>query len=82
MGDNMLKKSDDMPWWGGCQIFVDSTEFHLDTLYDVLVKVCKVPSRPLSAPMRMPISGIHKIDVNSVKYDSYSIPAQSQYDVV
>ena len=75
MGDNMLKKSDDMPWWSGCQ-------FHLDTLYGVLVKMCKVPSRPLSAPMRMPISGIHKIDVNSVKYDSSLIPAQSQYDVV
>merc|ERR1712232_1311544 len=34
---------------------------HVDTLCDVLDKVCKVPSRPISAPMRMPISGIYKI---------------------
>ena len=40
---------------------VDAEEFHVDTLYDVLDKVRKVPSRPLPAPMRMPISGIYKI---------------------
>ena len=36
------------------------------TLHDVLVKMCKVSSRPLSASIRMSISIIHKIDVNSV----------------
>merc|ERR1712119_47840 len=34
---------------------------HVDTLYDVFDKVCKVPERPSSAAMRMPISGIYKI---------------------
>jgi len=29
----------------------------MDTLYDVLDKLCRVPERPISAPMRMPISG-------------------------
>merc|ERR1712058_216742 len=29
--------------------------------YDVLDKLCRVPERPISAPMRMPISGIYKI---------------------
>ena len=33
----------------------------METLYDVLDKLCKVPERPVSAPMRMPISGIYKI---------------------
>merc|ERR1712107_354487 len=61
MGDNLLKKSENMPWWKGTKVFVETTEFHVDTLYDVLDKVCKVPSRPLSAAMRMPISGIYKI---------------------
>merc|ERR1711916_50950 len=56
-----LKKSENMPWWKGTKVFVETTEFHVDTLYDVLDKVCKVPSRPLSAAMRMPISGIYKI---------------------
>ena len=46
----------------------------------MLVKVCKVLSRPLSAPMHMPISGICRIDVSSVKYDSHFISAQSQDD--
>jgi len=34
---------------------------HVDTLHDVLDKICRVPERPISAPMRMPISGIYKI---------------------
>merc|ERR1712194_595495 len=34
---------------------------HIDTIYDVLDKFCRVPERPISAPMRMPISGIYKI---------------------
>ena len=72
-GESLLKKSDDMLGWKGAVVFVDTTEIHPDTLYDVLDKVCKLPSRPLSAPMRMPISGIYKIDVNSVKYDSHLI---------
>ena len=71
--ESLLKKSDDMPGWKGTMVFVDTTEIHQDTLYDVLDKVCKVPSRPLSAPMRMPIPGIYKIDVNSVENDSHLI---------
>merc|ERR1719355_44779 len=30
-------------------------------MFDVLDKMCRVPERPISAPMRMPISGIYKI---------------------
>ena len=71
--ESLLKKSDDMPGWKGAVVFLDTSEIHPDTLYDVLDKVCKLPSRPLSAPMRMPISGIFKIDVNSIKYDSHLI---------
>merc|ERR1711982_187881 len=36
-------------------------DVHVDTLYDVLDKYCRVPERPTSAPMRMPVSGIYKI---------------------
>merc|ERR1740138_639682 len=32
-----------------------------ETVFDVLDKLCRVPERPISAPMRMPISGIYKI---------------------
>ena len=69
MGDNWLKKSDSMLWWKGCKFFVVTMEVHVDTLFDSLDKVCMVLSRPLSAPLRMPISGFCKIDVNSANYD-------------
>merc|ERR1712179_276575 len=62
MGDNLLKKSDKMTWWSGMDVLVGSSEkLHVTTLYDVLNALCRVPERPISAPMRMPISGIYKI---------------------
>jgi len=66
MGDNLLKTCDhkgtkNMEWWSGMDIDVNGTQTHVDTVYDFLDKVCKVPERPISAPMRMPISGIYKI---------------------
>merc|ERR1712238_366613 len=61
MGDNLLKKSDKMDWWKGQDIEVGKETIHCDTFYDVLDKMCRVPERPISAPMRMPISGIYKI---------------------
>ncbi|CAL1146275.1 unnamed protein product [Cladocopium goreaui] len=61
MGDNLLKKSENMGWWKGQDVEVGSETIHVDTVYDVLDKMCRVPERPVSAPMRMPISGIYKI---------------------
>jgi len=60
IGDNLLKKSDNMGWWKGMDVEVpgEKDKMHVDTLYDVLDKLCRVPIRPVSAPMRMPISGI------------------------
>merc|ERR1711977_701034 len=45
----------------GMDIAYGKETIHIDTLYDVLDKLCRVPERPSSAPMRMPISGIYKI---------------------
>jgi len=63
MGDNLLKKSDKMTWWTGTDIEVGSKneKIHVDTMYQFLNDVCRIPERPVSAPMRMPISGIYKI---------------------
>merc|ERR1739848_758805 len=48
--------------WSGMDVLVGSSEkLHMTTLYDVLDKLCRVPERPTSAPMRMPISGIYEI---------------------
>merc|ERR1712137_1348501 len=66
MGDNLLKCEDhknvkNMDWWSGVDVAVGDATVHVDTVYDFLDKVCKVPERPSSAAMRMPISGIYKI---------------------
>merc|ERR1719281_2108032 len=61
MGDNLLKKSDNMPWWNGCDVLYNTTTHHLNTVYDCYEEFFRVPERPSSAPMRMPISGIYKI---------------------
>jgi len=63
MGDNLLKKSEKMGWWSGLDLEVGSKKeiIHVDTMYDFLDKVCRIPERPRDAPMRMPISGIYKI---------------------
>jgi len=61
MGDNLLKKSENMVWWKGMDVECGTETIHCDTVYDVLDKLCRVPERPVSAPMRMPISGIYKI---------------------
>jgi len=62
MGDNLLKKSENMGWWKGVDVVNDvAAPFHIETLLHVLNDFCKVPTRPVSAPMRMPISGIYKI---------------------
>jgi len=62
MGDNLLKKSDKMGWWSGLDVEAQGGDkIHVDTMYDFLDKVCRIPERPREAPMRMPISGIYKI---------------------
>merc|ERR1712072_577179 len=61
MGDNLLKQSTNMGWWKGCDVLVGKETLHVNTLLEVLNDMCRVPERPVSAPMRMPISGIYKI---------------------
>merc|ERR1719281_258623 len=61
MGDNLLKKSDNMTWWKGMDVVIGKEKLHIDTLYDCFEKMCKLPERPCDAPMRLPISGIYKI---------------------
>merc|ERR1712160_78543 len=47
--------------WKGMDVEYGKEIIHVDTCYDVFDKLCRVPERPISAPMRMPISGIYKI---------------------
>jgi elongation factor 1-alpha len=50
-----------MAWWSGQDVSVEGDALHVDTLYDCLNMMCRVPHRPCDAPMRLPISGIYKI---------------------
>jgi len=61
MGDNLIKKSTNMDWWKGVDVAFEKETLHLETLYDCYDTFFRVPVRPSSAPMRMPISGIYKI---------------------
>jgi elongation factor 1-alpha len=60
-GDNLVKKSQNMAWWTGADPVMGKETVHVDTLGDVLNCVFRVPERPTSAPMRVPISGVFKV---------------------
>merc|ERR1719409_2224184 len=66
MGDNLLKKSTNMDWWKGMDVPIEKEVIHIETLYDCFDKFFRVPSRPSSAPMRMPISGIYRSRVSEM----------------
>ena len=34
MGDNLIKKTENMAWWSGQDILVDKNNMHVDTLYE------------------------------------------------
>merc|ERR1712021_15226 len=63
IGDNLLSKSKNMPWWAGMKILDpnDKSECQVDCLLDFLNSYCKPPGRNETSPMRMPVSGIYKI---------------------
>lgn len=61
IGDNLIKKSDKMPWFKGCDLEIKGNKIHVDTLVDCLDKAVYVPDRPADKPMRTPISGVYKI---------------------
>ena len=61
MGDNLIKKTENMGWWSGQDIMVGKEKLHINTLYDCLNDMCSPPGRNEEANMRMPVSGIYKI---------------------
>jgi elongation factor 1-alpha len=63
MGDNLLTKSDKMPWWEGQDIVkpLDGAKIKVVTLLDVLNNMVEPPTRDGAKPTRMPVSGVYKI---------------------
>jgi elongation factor 1-alpha len=66
MGDNLIKKSEKMGWWNGCDVVVTGgpkkdQKVHIDTLLDALEEMVYTPERNSTSAMRTPISGVYKI---------------------
>jgi elongation factor 1-alpha len=62
MGDNLLKKSENMGWWAGVDVKAgNGTTIKIVTLLNALNEFAQPPVRITDAPMRCPISGIYKI---------------------
>ena len=60
-GDNLIKTGNNMDWWKGVDVMVDNEKIHIDTIYDGLDKMARVPQRNVDMPLRMPVSGVYKI---------------------
>merc|ERR1712184_50544 len=60
-GDNLLKPTENMPWWKGVDVKVGDKTIHVHTLHDALDKMVSIPTRPVDAPFRMPVSANLKI---------------------
>jgi elongation factor 1-alpha len=62
IGDNLIAKSDKMPWWKGCDVICqDGAKVHVDTLLDCLNNMVQPPVRDPAKATRMPVSGVYKI---------------------
>merc|ERR1712113_500060 len=62
MGDNLLKKSENMGWWDGVTVKdAAGGDCKVTTLVDALNDMVAPPKRDLDKPMRLPISGVYKI---------------------
>jgi elongation factor 1-alpha len=61
-GDNLIKKSDKMPWWKGVEVTTEEKKkVTVETLLDALEKLVVLPARNVTGALRVPISGIYKI---------------------
>jgi len=62
IGDNLITKSANMPWYTGCDIkTMGGAKVSVHSILDVLEKAVEIPKRITDKAMRMPVSGIYKI---------------------
>jgi len=63
MGDNLLKKSENMTWWEGVTVKnVNGDSVKVVTVLNVLNDMVTPPVRDHDKPLRLPISGVYKIN--------------------
>merc|ERR1719245_609872 len=66
LGINLTEKGKalqekEMPWWKGWKVTKKKKTIEGMNLFDALDLVVKPPKRDSSKPLRMPVSGVHKI---------------------
>merc|ERR1719197_2289232 len=62
MGDNLIKKTENMSWWEGQKVVDEAKkEFTIVKMLDALNDMFRPPGRNESGAMRMPVSGVYKI---------------------
>jgi len=61
VGDNLIAKSEKMPWWTGVEVECASGKVNVHTLLDALNDMVELPKRAPDEPMRTPVSGVYKI---------------------
>jgi len=62
MGDNLITKSANMPWWKGADVVgIDGAKHHVDTLLQCLNDLVVLPTRDPDKALRCPVSGVYKI---------------------
>jgi len=59
-GDNMLEKSENMPWWKKQKIERKNGAYEYETLFDALDNI-DPPARPVGQPLRLPLQDVYKI---------------------
>jgi elongation factor 1-alpha len=61
-GDNLVKQSENMGWWKGCEVVIGAKgkeeKQTIITLKDALDKYVRIPPRPKDKPFRMPVSAV------------------------
>ena len=60
-GENLINKSDKMPWYKGFKVTKGGKTIEGHTLVDALTHVNRVPKRFPDKPLRVPVSGVLKI---------------------
>jgi elongation factor 1-alpha len=62
MGDNLITKSTNMPWWTGMEVVaMDGRKVMVHTLLDGVNDYACLPERKENVPLRLPVSGAYKI---------------------
>jgi elongation factor 1-alpha len=60
-GDNLVKKSENLTWYKGCDLEINGEKIHIHTLKEAFNDACFPPVRNLTGAMRCCVSGCYKI---------------------